>query len=250
MMAAKPHSLVVGGTRGIGRVLAEHLAGSGHRVSVIGRREPEQKLPRNVRFFPADLSKTKKCKETLAEIVRVGGKLSRLICLQRFKNSSGDSWEGEIATSLSATRMLIEFIEDHFHERGDRSVVLVSSAASKVVAAEQGPGYHVAKAGLDQLARYYAVVLGQKGIRVNVVSPGTVLKPENRDFYLGNERLQTLFKKIVPLGRMGTAQEVAEVIDFLGGPKASFITGQTLLVDGGVNLLSTETLARTLSDQT
>jgi NAD(P)-dependent dehydrogenase (short-subunit alcohol dehydrogenase family) len=126
----------------------------------------------------------------------------------------------------------------------------VSSAASKVVAAEQGPGYHVAKAGLDQLARYYAVVLGQKGIRVNVVSPGTVLKPENRDFYLGNERLQTLFKKVVPLGRMGTAQEVAEVIDFLGGPKASFITGQTLLVDGGVNLLSTETLARTLSDQT
>jgi NAD(P)-dependent dehydrogenase (short-subunit alcohol dehydrogenase family) len=127
--------------------------------------------------------------------------------------------------------------------------VLVSSAASDVIAAEQGPGYHVAKAGLNQMARYYAVVLGQAGIRVNVVSPGTVLKPENRDFYLGDARLQALFKQVVPLGRMGTAQEIAEVIDFLGSSNASFITGQTLLVDGGVNLLSTETLARSLFTQ-
>jgi NAD(P)-dependent dehydrogenase (short-subunit alcohol dehydrogenase family) len=107
----------------------------------------------------------------------------------------------------------------------------------------------VAKAGLNQMARYYAVVLGQAGIRVNVVSPGTVLKPENRDFYLGDARLQALFKQVVPLGRMGTAQEIAEVIDFLGSSNASFITGQTLLVDGGVNLLSTETLARSLFTQ-
>lgn len=249
-MTAKPHSLIVGGTRGMGRVLAEHLARIGHRVSVIGRREPVRKLPRGIRFWPADLTKAKKIRETLEEIVRKDGKLSRLICMQRFKATAGDAWEGEIATSLSATRLLIESLADHFHPKGDKSVVLVSSAASEVIAAEQGPGYHVAKAGLNQMARYYAVILGPKGIRVNVVSPGTVLKPENRDFYLNSKSLQTLFKKVVPLGRMGTAQEVAEVIDFLGGPKASFITGQTLLVDGGVNLLSTETLARSLSDQT
>lgn len=249
MKSPKPHSLIVGGTRGMGRVLAEHLARNGHRVSVIGRREPEKKLPRGIRFWQADLTREKALRKTLSDIVRSGGKLSRLVCLQRFKAAKGDAWEGEIATSLSATRLLIEALAGQFHPAGDKSVVLVSSAASDVIAAEQGPGYHVAKAGLNQMARYYAVVLGQAGIRVNVVSPGTVLKPENRDFYLGNERLQALFKRVVPLGRMGTAQEIAEVIDFLGSSRASFITGQTLLVDGGVNLLSTETLARSLFTQ-
>lgn len=246
-MAAKPHSLIVGGTRGMGRVLAEHLAAAGHRVSVIGRRAPERKLPRGVRFWAADVADAALLSATLAGIIKQAGKLSRVICLQRFKAAEGDAWEGEIATSLTATRLIIESLAEKFSPDGDKSIVLVSSAASDVIAAEQGPGYHVAKAGLNHMARYYAVVLGPKGIRVNVVSPGTVLKPENRDFYLGNAKLQALFQRTIPLGRMGTAAEIAQVIDFIGGPQASFITGQTLLVDGGVNLLSTETLARMLA---
>ncbi|HBJ82282.1 MAG TPA: NAD(P)-dependent oxidoreductase [Verrucomicrobiales bacterium] len=245
-MPGKPHSLIVGGTRGIGRVLAEHFVKAGHRVSVIGRRSPEKKFPRGIRFWPADLLDAAKLRQTLTALIKRDGRLNSLICLQRFK-SEGDQWEGEIATSLTATRQIIEQLSSQFVPGENNSIVLVSSAASNVIASEQGPGYHVAKAGLNQMARYYAVVLGPQGIRVNVVSPGTVLKPENRDFYLGNEKLQRLFKKTVPLGRMGTAAEIAEVIDFLSSAKASFITGQTLLVDGGVNLLSTETLARSLA---
>ena len=245
-MLKKSHCLIVGGTRGMGRVLVEHLAHAGHGVSVIGRRAPERKLPRGVRFWAVDVTDPEKLSQTLADIIKRAGKLSRVVCLQRFKAAEGDAWVGEIATSLSATRLIIETLAEKFSPTGDKSIVLVSSAASDVIASEQGPGYHVAKAGLNHMARYYAVVLGPKGIRVNVVSPGTVLKPENRDFYLGNAELQALFQRTIPLGRMGTAAEIAEVIDFLGGPKASFITGQTLLVDGGVNLLSTETLARSL----
>jgi NAD(P)-dependent dehydrogenase (short-subunit alcohol dehydrogenase family) len=246
-MLKKPHSLIVGGTRGMGRVLAQHFADAGHRVSVIGRRAPERKLPRGVRFSAADVTNPAMLSQTLAGIIKQAGKLSRVVCLQRFKAADGDAWEGEIATSLSATRLIIETVAEKFSPTGDKTIVLVSSIASDLIASEQGPGYHVAKAGLNQMARYYAVILGPKGIRVNVVSPGTVLKPENRDFYLGNTELQTLFQRTIPLGRMGTAAEIAEVIDFLGGPKASFVTGQTLLVDGGVNLLSPETLARSLS---
>ncbi|MBK8038281.1 MAG: SDR family oxidoreductase [Verrucomicrobiaceae bacterium] len=246
-MPKKNHSLIIGGTRGMGRVLAGHLAKAGHRVSVIGRREPSPKLPRGIHFFSADLTQTDKLPEVLGEVVRIGGSLSRLVCLQRFKVAPGDAWLGEVATTLTATKIVIESLAEKFAAHGDRSIVLVSSVAAHLVASEQGPGYHVAKAGLNQLARYYAVILGPKNIRVNVVSPGTVLKPENRDFYRGAESLQTMFRKTVPLGRMGTAQEVASVIDFLGGPAASFVTGQTLLVDGGVNLVAPETLARLLA---
>lgn len=94
------------------------------------------------------------------------------------------------------------------------------------------------------MVRYYAVTLGPRRIRVNSVSPGTVLKDESKDFYLKNEQLYNLYKGIIPLGRMGTAEEVANVVAFLCSSKASFITGQNIVVDGGLSLIWQETLAR------
>jgi len=242
----QPHSLVIGGTRGIGRAVAQLLARENHRVSVVGRKIPQQTLD-GVHYKAIDLLDETNLQAGLEQIVRDGGPLSNLVFLQRFK-SEGDAWAGELATSLTATKRAIEFLVPHFCGGGSKSIVLVSSAASNVVADEQGVGYHVAKAGINQMARYYAVVLGPKGFRVNVVSPGTVLKQENRDFYLNNEKLRRVFERAIPLGRMGTADEAANVIEFLCSSKASFVTGQTILVDGGVNLISTETLARKLID--
>jgi NAD(P)-dependent dehydrogenase (short-subunit alcohol dehydrogenase family) len=237
----KPHSLIIGGTKGIGRALAKVLAAGRHQVTVLGRRPPGGKIAPGVKHWSADLLEHGPLEKTLAEIVAERGPLSNLIFLQRFKGE-GDNWRQEIETSLGASRFVIETLAGKFIARGDKSIVLVSSAASHLIAGEQAVGYHVAKAGLNQLARYYAVTLGKQGIRVNTVSPGTVLKEENREYYLKNTKLLALFEKHIPLGRMGTAEEVAEVISFLCSTRASFITGQNLLVDGGISLLSQETL--------
>ncbi|HEX8096589.1 MAG TPA: SDR family oxidoreductase, partial [Pyrinomonadaceae bacterium] len=95
--------------------------------------------------------------------------------------------------------------------------------------------------------RYYAVKLGPRGVRVNCVSPGAVLKDESKDFYLKNERLYNLYRRITPLGRMATSEEIADVVTFLCGPKAAFITGQNIIVDGGLSLGWHESLARGLA---
>jgi NAD(P)-dependent dehydrogenase (short-subunit alcohol dehydrogenase family) len=235
------HSLIIGGTRGIGRELAQIFAAQQHLVSVIGRRAPidDDKKIKGVSHWSVDLLNKEALSRVLDEIVQKNGRLNNLVFLQRFKGE-GDKWTGELETSLTATKNLIEKFSDGFAQNG--SIVLVSSAAANIIADEQDVSYHVGKAGLNQMARYYAVKLGPIGIRVNVVSPGTILKKESRHFYLQNEKLMEQFNKSIPLRRMGTAEEVAGVISFLCSAQASFITGQTLLVDGGISLLSQETL--------
>lgn len=237
--------MIVGGTRGLGRELVCLFSSQGHTVSVIGRRAPgdaDRRLP-GTHFWTADLTNEQEIQPVLREVIDHNGKPNSLVLLQRFKGQ-GDPWAGEIETSLNATRIIIEQLADDFSDGGDKSIVLVSSVVGRFIAEGQPIGYHVAKAAICQMARYYAVQLGARGIRVNCVSPCTFIKEENEDFYAKSEDLQRLFKRTIPLGRMGTARESANVIAFLCSSMASFVTGQEILVDGGVSLLSQESLVR------
>jgi len=125
-------------------------------------------------------------------------------------------------------------------------MVMVSSVFGEWIGAGQPAGYHVAKAGLLQLMRYYAVNLGPEGIRANAVTPFTFLKDESQSFYLGNDALMEVYRQSVPLGRLATTEEIARVIRFLCSGEASYLTGQNLHVDGGLSAVWPETLARRL----
>jgi NAD(P)-dependent dehydrogenase (short-subunit alcohol dehydrogenase family) len=125
---------------------------------------------------------------------------------------------------------------------------MVGSMAGRFIVGEQPVGYHVAKASINQLVRYYAVALGPKGIRVNGVSPGTIAR-DSQGPSSAQEELGQLSKRIIPLGRMGTALDVAQAVEFLCSPEASFITGQEIVVDGGLSLRSQEAVARELALQ-
>ena len=247
----RKHTLIVGGTRGTGRALVRTFATGDRVVSVIGRRPPPEsdlKAP-HVHYWMVDLLDEKRLTKALSEIVRKNGKLSSLVFCQRYRGQE-DVWSGDFQTSLTATKNAIEQLAEAFDEGGDKAIVIVGSVASRFIAEEQPLGYHVAKAGLVQMVRYFAVILGSKGIRINGVSPGTILKEESKNFYLEHKELMGLYKRIIPLGRMGTAGEIAQVIEFLCSPKSSFITGQNIVVDGGLSLQWHESLARKLASLT
>ncbi len=247
----KKHTLIIGGTRGMGRALVKTLAESGHTLSVIGRRQPseEDRTIANVYYWVVDLLDLEKLSQTLTDIISQYGKLNNLVFFQQYRGQE-DDWTGEIETSLTATKNVIETLAEQFEDNNESSIVIVSSIAGQFIALEQPLSYHVAKAGINQMVRFYAVNLGSKGIRVNSVASGTMLKEESKDFYLQNEELHNLYKSIIPLGRMGTSQELANVITFLCSPQASFITGQNLVVDGGISLQWHESLARKLTPLT
>jgi NAD(P)-dependent dehydrogenase (short-subunit alcohol dehydrogenase family) len=240
------HSIIIGGTKGVGRELAVLFANEGQVVTAVGRNPgefPPVTGTGRIVGFRGDVEEVESLLEGVRGEIKRHGKLSSLVFLQRYRGQ-GDAWSGELSVSLGATRQLIEGLSGLFDEVGNRSIVIVTSNAGHFVARNQTAGYHVAKAALGQLARFYAVKLGPRGVRVNVVSPCTFVKQESASFYQGQKDLTELYTRITPLGRMGSAREVARVIAFFCGPDAAFVTGQELYVDGGLSLMLQDALAR------
>src|SRR3989338_2328350 len=127
----KKHTLIVGGTRGIGRALVKTLAEQGHAVSVIGKRSPlksDKNIP-NVSYWILDLLDKDSLLRALTEIINQNGKLNNLIFFQRY-SGEGDDWTGEIEVSLTATNDIIELLADKFDDANGNSIIIISSIAS------------------------------------------------------------------------------------------------------------------------
>ena len=204
-------ALVIGGTRGIGNVIASRFEAT-HTVIAVGR----------------------KWDGTLT------ARPSVVVFAQRWRGAPEDEWAGHLAVTLPPPYVMEALT-------AGASVIMIGSALASTIGTEQSAGYHVAKAGLIQLVRYYAVMLGPKGIRVNMISPGATVKPESEAFYAAHPEITDVYKQVCPLGRMGTANDVADLALFLASPQASYITGQNFVLDGGMSCLSQESLARSLS---
>ncbi|HLZ03199.1 MAG TPA: SDR family oxidoreductase [Bradyrhizobium sp.] len=241
------HAVVVGGTRGLGRIVVERFLSRGCAVSVISRHKPAEfpESPR-LRHFAADLEKPASLDGLWTQISDDLGPISYLVLSQRFRGQ-GDPWVGEIQVGLTASRDLIEGFAAHFTDSGDRAIGVVSSVYADYVGSSQPVGYHAVKGGLNAMVRHYAATLGRQGIRVNAIMPLTYLKPESRAFYESNAKLMELYHRLVPLGRLGTAEECANAIDFLCSERASFINGQSLFLDGGVSVVWQEEVAKAFS---
>jgi cupin fold WbuC family metalloprotein len=236
------HTLIIGGTKGTGLVLAKSLAENGHVVSIAGRTNPCLE-DNNIHFWELDLENLEKIQSTIKEITSLSGLIDNLIFLQRYRGDS-DKWQGEFNVSLTATKEIIEKTE--WSDSESKSIVIVGSVASKFILEEQPLSYHISKAALDQLVKYYCVKLGPIGVRVNCVIPCTFIKPESKDYYLNNAEVQEIYKNIVPLGRMLMSEDITSLISFLCSPKSSILTGQQIILDGGITSVGHEALARKL----
>ncbi|MBU1230491.1 MAG: SDR family oxidoreductase [Proteobacteria bacterium] len=243
------HSIIIGGTKGSGRALARTLAAAGEAVSVVGRRTitGAELGHESIRTFSCDITDSAALPGLLADIAAQNGPWTSLAFFQKFRGE-GDTWQGEWDVSIRATTNIVDLCVEQTAGQGapegGRAIVVVGSVAGRTVIADQPVSYHAAKAALEHMVRCWAVRLGPRGIRVNMVSPHAVLKDESKDFYLGYTRLMELYKEIIPLGRMGTSEEIAGVIRFLCSEQASYVTGQNILVDGGITLQMSEGLIR------
>lgn len=236
MTEAINNSLVTGGTRGIGSVIVEVLRDRGDRVITVSRRQMNDE-----NHVSMDLSSIEDISSLPSRISSVD--IHNLVFCHRYR---GDNWDDEFKVSLEGVYHVIENVKKL---ASLSSIVIIGSNASRYVFEEQSMAYHASRAALENITRYFAVKLGPQGTRCNCILPGgSIVKPENMEFFSEDNPVRELIEEIRPIKKMGNAKDVAYLVEFLCSDKASFITGQSFLVDGGLSVVSHESLARQLMD--
>jgi 3-oxoacyl-[acyl-carrier protein] reductase len=238
-------AVITGGTRGIGLAVAKRLAGDGYDVLLTYRGDAAAAAAakdglagsgRQVEVIAADISTADGAGRAIEAAMQSLGRLDVLVnnagitrdtLLMRM---SDDDWDAVLTTNLKGAFLTTKAaIRPMLRQRSGR-IVNITSVVGQVGNAGQA-NYAAAKAGLIGFTKSLAKEVGSRGITVNAIAPGFI---DTRLTAALPDEMKTMLLERTPLNRFGTPEDVAGAVAFLVGPDASFITGHTLTVDGGL----------------
>ena len=247
---SNPVVFITGGAKGIGKAISEEFARHGFDVVISGRDKSaidsavaqiSSETNSRVVGKVVDITDTTSVDKAFAEVGSEFGQLTTLvncagvIVRKPIENMTDDDWATVIDTDLSGAFKCSRAASALLGKAKDASVVNVGSIAGSVGIAER-MGYTSAKAGLEALTRTLAMEWASRGIRVNNVAPGWTLT-EMVERGIDDGKINDAFlKERIALGRLADTKEIAQVVYFLASSAASYITGQTITVDGGMTI--------------
>jgi len=242
-------ALITGGTTGIGSATAELFAREGAAVAITGRNTErgEQVVETIVAnggealFIRSDARFADQCRQAVDETMARFGKIDILF------NNAGvfhprtipecteEEWDETIDSSLKGAFLMSKYVLPSMIEQGSGSIIHTSSGWG-ILGGDKAAAYCAAKGGLVVMAKAMAIDHGSDGIRVNCVCPGDVMTSMLHDDAAKRGMTWDDYAagaKDRPLGRIGTADEIADAVLFLASDESSFVTGEALVVDGG-----------------
>jgi 3-oxoacyl-[acyl-carrier protein] reductase len=227
--------LVTGGNRGIGYAIAEEFVALGHRVAVTARSGAGPAGSLSVR---ADVTDSASVDAAFTEIEATLGAVEILIANAGITKDtlllrmSDDDFTSVIDTNLSGAFRVVKRASKGMLKARYGRIVLVSSVVGLLGSAGQ-VNYSASKSGLIGLARSVTRELGARGITANVIAPGFIQTDMTAEL---PEAQQEAYRKSIPAGRFGSADEVAKVVAWLAGDDAGYISGAVIPVDGGLGM--------------
>jgi 3-oxoacyl-[acyl-carrier protein] reductase len=239
-------ALVTGASRGIGKEIALELARNGYRVAVNYYNDPLslvhatiaeiRALQGDVLPVEADIRSSSQVSAMVERVIATFGRLDLLVNnagVQTWKpllDVNEEEWDLVVDTNLKGCFLCTQQAARYMKDHGGGSIVNLGSGCNKL-AFPSLVAYTASKGGIEMFTKEAAVELGRYGIRVNCIAPGAIeserTRAEDPD-YAGT------WSKLTPLGRVGTAADIAPTVVFLASKAASFISGQTIWIDGAL----------------
>lgn len=244
-------AVVTGGAMGIGEAVVELLASRGAKVAIVDRDEKAaQDLAGRIggrggeaRVFVTDVSSGDQVAASIAAIVDAFGGIdvvSNNAGIQRYgtvETTTEAVWDEVIDVNLKSVYLVCHHAVPHL--KTSRGAIVNMASVQSFATQKAVAAYTTAKHGLIGLTRSMALDFAEFGVRVNAVAPGSVDTPMLRwaiSLDDNPEALTEAVRAMHPLGRIAEPREIAEAVAFLASPRASFVTGSTLVVDGGLLL--------------
>jgi NAD(P)-dependent dehydrogenase (short-subunit alcohol dehydrogenase family) len=242
MKLADKVAIVTGATQGIGLACAERLLREGARVMLVDIKPDgaavAAQLGQAARFFAADVSQKADVDAMIAATLQAFGRIDILVNnagithAADFLDLHEDDFDRVLRINLKSMFLCGQAAARAMVKQHSGSIINMSSVNSELAIPNQVP-YVVSKGGVNQLTKVMALNLAPHGIRVNGIGPGTILTELAKKAVLGSPEARHTILSRTPMGRCGEPEEVASIAAFLASDDASYMTGQTIYVDGG-----------------
>jgi glucose 1-dehydrogenase len=253
MASGSKIALVTGSSKGIGKAIALSFAKSReYRGIVVNSRrlEEAQHVADEIKkssecdsiAIEADLSKESDCIKLIEETTKYYNRIDVLVNnagIQQevpFEDTSTEVWQKIIAVDLTGPFVCSREAVKHMLNQNPKGGCIINiSSVHQIIPKPHYLPYATSKAGIEMMTKTMALELAHDNIRVNVVAPGAIETDMNQELKEDKAELNKVLRRI-PLRRIGTPEEIANMVEFLASDKASYVTGSTFFVDGGMTL--------------